>query len=305
MGLHVRLLGEAPMPPSDADLAFKIDFRKGQGDPRRVFDAASELIEAFELFDEALIDSLGGGIKPVLVLEDVEAGSIKVWLRNIIKRVDDQALKDFDWRKQVGKYVVRAKYLALEYLDDESSSGSVRSLQDGIRKLAEETDVRHLPDYPPVNEARLITALDRMQQAKSELANGDALIIETEDRTYTVDLTKTWRPSESIVPAQTTETISEGEVILTIRKPDFIKDTMWQFSLGKNNISAPIQDEAWLIAFHDRKIPLLPGDALRCAVKTIYVYDEKGVMIEQRMEILKVLAVLKASGTQTSFLDGR
>jgi hypothetical protein len=48
MNYHLRLMGEPPVPPADADFAFKIDFKKGAGNPRRVFDAASALIDAFE-----------------------------------------------------------------------------------------------------------------------------------------------------------------------------------------------------------------------------------------------------------------
>lgn len=40
MNYHLRLMGELPMPPADADFSLKIDFKKGEGDPRRVFDAA-------------------------------------------------------------------------------------------------------------------------------------------------------------------------------------------------------------------------------------------------------------------------
>jgi hypothetical protein len=49
----LRLLSEQPMPPDDSDFGLKIDFRKGQGDPRRIFDAASVLIDAFEILDDA------------------------------------------------------------------------------------------------------------------------------------------------------------------------------------------------------------------------------------------------------------
>src|SRR6185436_16959862 len=99
MVLHVTLSGEPLMPPTDADLAFKIEFERGQGNPRRVFDAASELIDAFELFDKAVIGSIDPTIETLMVLEDIAAGSIKIWLRNILYRIPDEALRDVDWRK--------------------------------------------------------------------------------------------------------------------------------------------------------------------------------------------------------------
>ena len=47
MALYLRVSGEPLMPPPDADFSFRIVFEKGQGDPRRIFDAASELIDGF------------------------------------------------------------------------------------------------------------------------------------------------------------------------------------------------------------------------------------------------------------------
>ena len=56
--LKVRLLGETPMPPSDADFAFNIQFARGRGNPRRIFAAASRLIDGFEQLDTTVIGSL-------------------------------------------------------------------------------------------------------------------------------------------------------------------------------------------------------------------------------------------------------
>jgi hypothetical protein len=54
MTIRVVLSGEPPMPPPDADFSFTIDFAKGTGDPRRVFDAAVLLIDGFESLDAAV-----------------------------------------------------------------------------------------------------------------------------------------------------------------------------------------------------------------------------------------------------------
>jgi hypothetical protein len=74
----IVLSGKPPMPPEDADFAFTIDFERGAGDPRRVFDAASALVDGFELLDEALAPSVDQNIRTLMVLEDIEAGSLKV-----------------------------------------------------------------------------------------------------------------------------------------------------------------------------------------------------------------------------------
>ena len=302
MNYHLRIMGEPPLPPKDADFSFTIDFVKGAGNPRRVFDAASALIDAFEVLDSALIASVDVKISPVMVLEDVEAGSLRTWLKSVLSRIDDEALKTLEWKPIVGRYLVKAKYLVLEFCDNAEGTSSITDLREGLRRLAQETDVRQLPDYAPIHEGRLISAMDRVQSAKRELDRGDKLTIESNGNTYEVNLASDWEPSETIKPADTKETTSPGEIILTVRKPDFIKDTMWQFSHGKNTLSALIKDEEWLIRFHQRRIPLFPGDALRCRVLFTYIYDDKGALIDQRQEIEKVLEVIPGAGPQLALI---
>jgi hypothetical protein len=303
MNYHLRAMGEPPMPPADADFAFTINFQKGSGNPRRVFDASSALIEAFEILDKALVESIDVSIAPLMVLEDVEGGSIKVFLKNILSRIDDEALKTADWKMLVGHYLVKAKYIVLEYCDKKDGAPSLLDLREGLRRLAQETDVRHLPDYAPVNEGRLITAMDQIQRAKGNLDLSDRLTIESEDRIYEVDISSQWQPSDVVIPDDTTTSTSFGQIILTIRKPDFIKDTMWQFSHGRITINAPIRDANWLSRFHQRLIPIAPGDALRCSVTFTYTYDTNGTLIGQKIEIDKVLAVIRThSGSQGDLL---
>ncbi len=295
------------MPPPDADFSVTIDFKKGEGNPRRVFDAASLLIAGFEQIDDLAIDTIDTRIEPLLVLEDVEAGSIKVWLKNVLTAADDQAIKELDWKPAVGKYLVRAKYVAVKWLDSGSDENppAITDLAQELRQIASETDVRHLPDYPPIHEGRLLTALDRLQDAKKQLIRGDKLTIETDDQKYEVDLARTWSPTASIAPDAARETHSHGELILTVRKPDMIGKTQWQFRHGKNNVSAPITDHDWLHEYRERKIDLRPGDALRCMVRFAYDYDAEGKLTGQRMEIENVFEVIRSTGRQTSFLEDK
>ena len=290
------------MPPPDADFAFKIDFAKGEGDPRRVFDAASSLIDGFELLDEAVATSVDSKLKPVLILEDMEAGSLKVWLKNLLNRIPDESIKGLEWKKAVGHYLLKAKYAAVEFLDDENAGRSgFDLLREELRDLAAQTDVRHLPDYAPIHEGRLLASLEQIQNAKRTLGPKDRLIIETDERTYEVDLSKTWDPSQVIHVENLKETHSEGEIILTIRKPDLLGEAQWQFSHGKTTLSAPVKDEEWLQQLHARKIALYSGDALRCRVRFTYIYDEQGALIDQKTEIMKVIEVLPGPGSQLGF----
>jgi hypothetical protein len=124
-GVYVRLLGEPPMPPPDADFSFTVDFVKGQGDPRRVFDAASLFIEGLEELEGAVASSVASRIKTLMVLEDVESGSLKIFLKTILQDLDDEALKAGHWKAAVGPALVRAKYVAIEYLNRDQNQARV------------------------------------------------------------------------------------------------------------------------------------------------------------------------------------
>jgi hypothetical protein len=138
-----------------------------------------------------------------------------------------------------------------------------------------------------------------LQDGKRSLGPKDAITIEIDDKRYEVDLSKTWPPEEvASAPPNTKERHSEGEVILTIRKPDLLGGSRWQFTHGGAVVSASIKDENWLNDLHGRKIALHSGDALQCKVQFTYVFNENGTMIEQKTDILNVLSVIKGDGGQ-------
>lgn len=90
--------------PAEGDIELKIDFEEDEGSAARIFDIAARIIRSFEDIDRVLVGSVDSQISTALVLEDVEKGSLRIVLRNILDNVDDDALRDLDWRKQVGKY---------------------------------------------------------------------------------------------------------------------------------------------------------------------------------------------------------
>jgi hypothetical protein len=298
---HVSITDNPPMPPDNADLCIRIDFTKSSEQPRRVFDAISLLIEGFERLDDVLIETIDAKIEPILLLEDVEAGSIRVWLKNILKSTDDDALKTLDWRPQVGKYLVRAKYATLRWLDTRKEDEVPRlvDLKSELQKLAEETDARHLPDYPKVHDARLVPTLDKIQDAKRQLRDSDRLIIEAGETEYQVDLTNRWSPSREIPVDGGRSTYSEIELILTLRKPDMLGQSKWVFRHGKSNFTASIEDSHWLSDYYNRRHLILPGDALRCTVKIEYLYDRKGQLKSQNNYISKIHELIPKAGEQT------
>ena len=129
MSQQVTYTNGAPMKPEDADFGITIDFDRGKSDPVMVFAAMTEMLQAVRTMDAILIGAVDPDLVPVMVLEDVEAASITSWVKNKLQAVDDQALKEFDWKQQIGSYAVKAKYRIIEYLDELGASNENERLR--------------------------------------------------------------------------------------------------------------------------------------------------------------------------------
>ena len=231
-----------------ADFAFYIDFKKGEGPASRVFSATHEFIKACERLDRELITSIDASIETVMMLEDIEASSLKTLLKNGLYALDDQGLKDFDWRPIVGKYLVRAKYMILKWMDDGSAPRNLQALGQEIKKIASETDVRHIPDYTPISPTALINAIRDYEAVKDHLVDGDKASMVMPDGEE-VDFNLSTRLDIDEIEALAIKEIQKHWVpamVLFVRKPDYLGTSMWELRHGKRPIAAKIEHQEWL-----------------------------------------------------------
>jgi hypothetical protein len=305
MAAEVTLSSARPEPPP-ADFAFEIDFKRGEGSPSRVFLAINDFILGCQRLDAQLAHTIDNNIETVLVLEDIEAGSIKVWLRNSLRAVDDDALKTLDWKRAVGRYLVSAKYVVLRWLDDASLiPKSLPDLGREIQAIAAETDVKHFPDYQPPSPKALLEAARDFQAVKNQLVPGDrAIYIPREGVPLEINLSVRMN-IEDIEALAVKETVSFpiAPMILAVKKPDYLGESKWELRHGSRAISAKIEDVAWLRRFQRREVDVRPGDALRCEVRIEHQYGHDNELLTEGYTIVRVLEVLENRYQQTSFLD--
>ena len=66
---------------------------------------------------------------------------------------------------------------------------------------------------------------------------------------------------------------STQEMILKVKKPDYLGESMWELRFERKVITAKILDDDWLTSFQSREIDVRPGDSLRATVEVIVKYD--------------------------------
>lgn len=277
------------------DFCIKIDFKKGSEAPSRVFRTLSDLIDAFQTFDFDLIHSIDSKIEPITLLEDIETGSIKTWLRYVLQSVDDEALKKLDWKPAVGKYLVKAKYFVVDFLRDKTEITDrfqIEKLETDLLKLAQDTDVRYIPAYSPLTKQKIIQNLERITLATTPLIEGDKVIYVTQDEEVPFNLAFKIIP-ENIEDLLTRETIKSSlEMILKVKKPDYLGESKWEFRHENKIIPVKILDVKWLHSFQNREVDIRPGDSIRAKVEVITKYGYDYNVITIQYNILDVLDVI-------------
>jgi hypothetical protein len=288
--------------PSRADFAFEIEFQRGEGSASRVFLAINDFIEGCERIDTELASTIDAHIETVMVLEDIEAGSIRALLRNVLRSADDEALKKLDWKPAVGKYLVKAKYAIIRWIDDDSTPRNLPALAKEIQTIATETDVRHLPDYRAPSPGALLDAVRDFQRVKERLTPGDrALYIPAEGEPVEMNLSIRLNIDDiEAMAVKETMIFPVAPMILAVKKPDYLGDSKWELRHGKRTITAKIEDMAWLKRFQRREIDVRPGDALKCEVRIEHLYGHDNELLSERYTIVRVLDVLADSYRQRS-----
>lgn len=295
----IHISSKSPSTPHDADFAIQIDFKRGEGDPHRIFKTAHEIISSFQKFDRTLCNSVDVNIQPLMVLEDIEAGSLKIWLKNIITSVVDQALKDLDWKPAIGKYLVRAKYVYINWSNKTDEDSSILTLAKELKTIAQETDVKHLPDYVPPPIQDLVAITKEIDLAKGYLIEGDKLqFLSLEEDPIGFDLAIRWDDLEleDLVVKEVTTT--EMTMNLIVKKPDYLGKSKWEFRLGSKPIYAGITDESWLDSFHKREVDIRPGDALKCKVAVEHHYGFDNELVKEVHTIISVDRILQNLGSE-------
>lgn len=279
----------------DTDFCIEIDYRKGSGSPSRVFRAMSDLIEALQETDKSLIRSIDAHLEPILLLEDIETGSIKSWIRQAVESLDDDAIKSGDYKKVIAPYLVKSKYAIIRFLDkktDITNADALGELQDSLAEIAEDTNALLLPAYEPIPRDKLVHSINKINDALAPLNDDDAakFVSNVGDADFNLTLYIAPETIDALITAETIE--SKMTMILKVKKPDFLGSSQWDFRYDSRTITAAIVDTDWLKLFQDGVVTVSPGDAIRATVLTQVQYGFDRDVVATHYTVIEVVGII-------------
>lgn len=289
------------------DFDIRIEFQRGAGDPTRVFRSMAALIESAQRMDTHLALMLGATVRTTLVLQDVEASSLKSRLRSIVEEVPDEPLKQGEVKKLIGHFLLKGKHKILDWCGTRtaiSDRSEVKQLEAELATLAQETDIKQLPAYAPIDTPALLADIAAVNDALAPLEVLDHATFTSSDGQSNYNPTLV--VSEAVIrEIVTRERLSStGERILKVKKPDYLGTSKWGFRYGGRMIEAKITDVGWLARFQSNHEQVHPGDSLRVLLfeEVSYGYDNEVVHIEH--EVREVLGVIRGlRGQQPELLE--
>ncbi len=277
-----------------SDFCIEIDFDRNLPNPERVFNAMAGLISSLKETDKILINSISSKIEPVMMLENIESGSIKTWLRQVLIETDDDALKNVDWKKQIGKYLVKGKYILLDFLDGKTTitdRKEIEGLQNNLTQLAEDTGVNEFPIYVKPNAVKLLKNMSEISDSVKVLGKTDTAKYISSEGNATFNLEMNFSPEgiESLITKESIE--NTVNTILKVKKPDYLGDSMWTLKYNGRSIEAKILDDNFLLSFQNREEDIRPGDSLRAELRITANYGYDNSHLDSKYDVIKVISI--------------
>ena len=273
-----------------------IDFEAG-GSPNRVFRSMADLLESFQELDSTLSEIVGLSVTNTLVLEDIEKGSLKTVIRNIIQELPDEDLRDANFKRILGFYLVKAKYAVLKWCQDVpklTSPDQVTVLEGELIRIAEESNINQIPAYTLPNRVKLLTNISSVQKSTRYLCENDNVFFNCSEGTSKVN--DAIEISDVLVEEVLTREVlvDRSVAILKVKKPDYLGTSKWIFKFQGHAIDVSITHQEWLDEFQHKQVSVQPGDSIRGILIQYISYGHDNEVLGIRYELERVDEVIEA-----------
>lgn len=285
----------------------EIEFGRNLENPSRILLSLAKIIQACEDLDRKLIQTIQVNIEPTILLEDIEKGSIKTLLGLVFRKLKNTPEIEYDEDK-VAEFLVESKYAIVNFGESniEFNNETIAELQMRIHEIANETNpTPKMPVYTNISKQNILGALGSFQNALEPLQEEDeASLVITDGRRASFRFSADFSPGSIEDMLFKEELKNSSRRILKIKKPDYLGSSKWEFK-DEKNIEVKLEDFEWLKRFHQREIPLAPGDSLRVDLETTTRYDIDYNVMHTGYIITKVIEVIKAQLPETLNLNIR
>lgn len=283
------------LPESLDTFCLTVEFEQNTTSPHVLFESIANMILELQSIDKSLTKCIDSNIEPMFVLEEVEKGSIKIWLQQLLKNIPDEAIAEMDAKKIIGAFLVKGKYKVLDKMEEPKyleEPKNIDALCNELTEMAKETAILMPATFSNVDAPRLLGSMNKISSIAKKLPEGSKFIYSAND--VHTEINKGF-----LIPDEMIEHIAEHDcisnkntMIIKVRQPDYLGNAQWVFKYNNRRIMCAFEDEEWLEYFHSRRVNIGPGDSLRVTMDVRVGYDSHHEVISEKYTIIKVLEVI-------------
>ncbi len=280
--------------PGERDFEINLNFER-QKSPAEAFSQMSRMYEKLLSIDKNVLYNIlpTAGIEYELV--DIEFGSIKSKVIQLLKAVPDEFIKDIaSPKKLIGLALVGIKHKILKAIETNEiqSRENLEKLTNSINK-----EITRLPNLGvitlEVNNYFVLNSVNNIVLECKKLKQNESLEFRsTKGNAYMksnahVNMAKILHElGDQKLEQQRIET-------LKVKSLDLLSDrACWNLIRQGKKIEVKILDKEWLSEYHNRQIVIQPNDYLKIELKIIYIKSIKSINPVVNYEALKVYEVI-------------
>lgn len=246
------------------------------------------LLEGFEEFTDTLLKSSHIKLEVLSYIEDIEKGSIKLWLRDKIKDISDDDIRDLtSFLPTLPFFLIKAKKVVIKWINTQESA---ENKQEGLEKDLQ--DIINNPSLPNktlfpkrINKTKIFEAAEKISDALPDLAN--VTFIDTEGEELPIKGKFPFKKNSINEEEITEETIQTITTNIKIRKANFNKKAKkWEFDFLGNKHKVDISNED--VKSYLLSVGLHAGDVFKVSMEIKEIRDsDNNIKVEYK--ILKIL----------------
>lgn len=276
------------------------DYVKGKTDIIALFTDIVDILQNFDKLNNTLCRSIDSNIKASSYLLDIEKGSIKVFLTDILNSVPDDVLKEGDYKKIIGVFLVKAKHLILQKLNSTKQLPLAQRETELFNCVSEE--YKKLPNnnlfQKELNKNEILSAINAVVQSSKKVdkvsfcrQNDFPEIIDTTFEYVSLETSKENKKTNSF------------DVSLIIKKPDLLTTSKWEFIFIDRKITATIEDSDFLNKVKLGEVSFCSNMEMSCRIRTEVLFSDNQEPEEAKYFIEKVHSIKNSTEHKQNLLN--
>ena len=281
------------------------DYEKEKTNPLILLSNITKVLQGFNELNNALCENIDTDIEVYPCLVDIEKGSIKLNLKDIIEqKITDENIEKFADNPK--KFVITSvlkfiRHSIFRILNITKELPNQKREQKIIETIEEEFNKIPKNDLlaKQINKNKILTSINTITQSAKNINK----VILVDEINNSVIIDTTFEYTSPILETENNKKTNSLKVSLPIKKPDLLGASKWELIFVERKINATIEDTDFLEKVKKSEISFSSNMEMNCILRIEIYFSKEQKPLEERYFIEKVFKVVKTTEYKQSLLE--